>query len=207
MLIVENLAGHVRPQDIAGKDADSLVLTSEQRRWVRGQFTTSKGRQIALALPTGTSLEPGVIVCVQPEWYLAIEAAPEPVLAIFPSDYAAAVKLAFEVVLKTPVRIGLHGIALYNCDRNLVWGTAVNSLDLSAGRHTFVHALPSLPLRPGPYSWRVSLWDEHGLVDDWQCVPEMLVATEPLTHPNDEWAGVLNIPAVFSVLAGSDAME
>ena len=117
------------------------------------------------------------------------------------------VKLAFEVVLKTPVRIGLHGIALYNCDRNLVWGTAVNSLDLSAGRHTFVHALPSLPLRPGPYSWRVSLWDEHGLVDDWQCVPEMLVATEPLTHPNDEWAGVLNIPAVFSVLAGSDAME
>ena len=97
MLIVEKLAGHVHAEEIAGKDSDSLVLNSEQRRWVRGQFTTSKGRQIALALPTGTTLEPGAIVCVEPGWYLRIEAAPEPVLAIFPPDYAAAVKIAFEV--------------------------------------------------------------------------------------------------------------
>ncbi len=97
MLIVEKLAGHVHAEDVAGKDSDSLVLNSEQRRWVRGQFTTTKGRQIALALPTGTTLDPGAIVYVGPEWYLAIEAAPEPVLAIFPPDYAAAVKIAFEV--------------------------------------------------------------------------------------------------------------
>jgi lipopolysaccharide transport system ATP-binding protein len=114
------------------------------------------------------------------------------------------VKLAFEVVLNTPLRIGHHGIALYNSDRNLVWGTAVSNLELLPGTHTFVHELPSLPLRPGPYTWRVSLFDEHGLLDDWQCVPEMLVATEPVTHPSDEWAGLLNIPEEFSVLSGPD---
>jgi lipopolysaccharide transport system ATP-binding protein len=113
------------------------------------------------------------------------------------------VKLAFEVVLNTPLRIGHHGIALYNSDRNLLWGTAVSNLELLPGTHTFVHELPTLPLRPGPYTWRVSLFDEHGLLDDWQCVPEMLVATEPVTHPSDEWAGLLNIPEEFSVLSDS----
>jgi len=114
------------------------------------------------------------------------------------------VRLAFEVVLNVPLRIGQHGSALYNIDRNLVWGTAVRNLELPPGTHTFVHELPSLPLRPGPYVWRVSLFDEHGLLDDWQCVPEMLVVTEPVTHPSDEWAGLLNIPEEFSVLSESD---
>jgi lipopolysaccharide transport system ATP-binding protein len=114
------------------------------------------------------------------------------------------VKLEFEVVLGAPLRIGLHGIALYNSDRNLLWGTAVSNLELRPGKHTFTHELPSLPLRPGPYTWRVSLFDEHGLLDDWQCVPEMLVATQPVTHPSDEWAGLLNIPEQFSVRSESD---
>jgi lipopolysaccharide transport system ATP-binding protein len=114
------------------------------------------------------------------------------------------VKLGFEVMLKNPLRMGTHGIALYDSERNLIWGTAAYNLELPAGMHTFVHELPSLPLRPGPYSWRVCLYDENGLLDDWQCVPEMLVATEPVTHPKDEWAGVLNIPTEFSVLSGTN---
>ena len=117
------------------------------------------------------------------------------------------VKFAFEVVLNAPLRIGHHGIALYNSDRSLLWGAAVNNLELPSGTHTFVHELPTLPLRPGPYIWRVSLFDEHGLLDDWQCVPEMLVATEPVTHPSDEWAGLLNIPDEFSVLSKSGERE
>jgi len=117
------------------------------------------------------------------------------------------VKLAFEIELNAPLRMGTHGIALYNGERNLVWGTAVYNIELPSGAHSFVHELPSLPLRPGPYSWRVTLYDEHGLLDDWQCVPEMLVTTEPVTHPRDEWAGVLNIPAEFSVLSGTGASK
>jgi urease accessory protein len=97
MLIIEQLAPPVAPADLAVKQRDSLVLTSEQRRWARGRFTTTHAREIALALPTGTTLEPGSIVWVGPIWYLVIEAAPESVLAILPADSRAAVRIAFEV--------------------------------------------------------------------------------------------------------------
>jgi urease accessory protein len=97
VLVVDRLTHHVHPNETLGKESDSLVLTSEQRRWVRGRFTTAKGREIALALPTGSTLEPGSILWVGPEWYLTVEAAPEPVLVIFPADRKDSVRIAFEV--------------------------------------------------------------------------------------------------------------
>lgn len=114
------------------------------------------------------------------------------------------VRIRFNLSLNSRVRIGHHGIALYNSDRQLVWGTAIDNLELLPGTHTLVHELPSLPLRPGPYTWKVSLYDENGLLDAWECVPEMLVATEPVTHVKDEWAGLLNIPAEFSVVSKTE---
>ncbi|MGB6199882.1 MAG: urease accessory protein UreE [Candidatus Acidiferrales bacterium] len=97
MLIIVQIASSAARAELARKQRDSLILTSEQRRWVRGRFTTTLGREIALALPTGTTLEPGTIAWVESDWYLAIEAAPEPVLAIVPADTRAAVRIAFEV--------------------------------------------------------------------------------------------------------------
>lgn len=117
------------------------------------------------------------------------------------------VKVKFNLALNVPLRIGHHGIALYNIDRQLIWGTAIDNLELPPGMYSFVHELPSLPLRPGPYSWKVSLYDEGVLLDAWDCVPEMLVATEPVTHAKDEWAGLLNIPDEFSVVAEAGRAE
>jgi urease accessory protein len=97
MLIIVQIAPPNASSDIEGKQRDSLILSSEQRRWVRGRFTTTGGREIALALPTGTTLEPDSIAWVGPDWYLAIEAAPESVLAIVPADSRASVRIAFEV--------------------------------------------------------------------------------------------------------------
>jgi len=34
-------------------------------------------------------------------------------------------------------------------------------------------------------------------VDLWDCVPEMIVASENFQHPQDEWSGILNIPVIF----------
>ena len=56
-----------------------------------------EGTKNRIALPTGTTLAPDAILWVEPEWYLRVEAAIEPVLEIFPSDYNEAVKIAFEV--------------------------------------------------------------------------------------------------------------
>jgi urease accessory protein len=96
-LIIDRLHSAVNHAELCAKEEDKLVLTWEQRRWMRGRFTTLKGRKIGIALPTGTTLVPGTILHVGADWYLKIEAAIEPVLEILPSDYNEAVKIAFEV--------------------------------------------------------------------------------------------------------------
>ena len=76
---------------------DTLRLTWEERRWTRKRAVTTAGREVALALPTGTVLEPGDVLAVEEGWYLAVEARPEPVLVLFPESYEAAVRIAFDV--------------------------------------------------------------------------------------------------------------
>ena len=82
---------------VAGKARDTLRLTWEERRWTRKRAVTTAGREVALALPTGTVLEPGDVLAVEEGWYLAVEARPEPVLMLFPESYEAAVRIAFDV--------------------------------------------------------------------------------------------------------------
>jgi urease accessory protein len=96
-LIIERQEPQVNPDDLRAKEEDKLVLTWEQRRWLRGRYTTAKGRKIGIALPTGAALAPGVVLYVAPDWFLRIEAAIEPVLEVSPSGYEAAMKIAFEV--------------------------------------------------------------------------------------------------------------
>jgi lipopolysaccharide transport system ATP-binding protein len=107
------------------------------------------------------------------------------------------VTVKFIVQVNQPVRSGHHGIALYDSELRLMWGTEANSIRLDPGIHQFVYTFPSLPLRPGLYSWQVSLYDGSGVVDMWDCLPEFLVATAPVTHSRDEWAGILNLPSRF----------
>ena len=97
MLVVEELPSQAAAEDLRGKEADRLLLTWEQRRWARDRFATAKGREIALALPTGTTLEPGHTLCVGADWYLKVEAVLEPLLAICPRNREEAIRIAFEV--------------------------------------------------------------------------------------------------------------
>jgi urease accessory protein len=96
-LIIDRLPEPVNQGDLLEKEEDKLVLGWEQRRWMRGRFTTERGRKIGIALPTGTMIAPGAILHMGEDWYLKMEAAIEPVLEIVPSDSAEAVKIAFEV--------------------------------------------------------------------------------------------------------------
>ena len=106
-------------------------------------------------------------------------------------------RVRFRVEVTRPIRNGEHGIALYNAERQLIWGWAVPKLDLEAGIHEFVHEFPALPVRPGSYQWQVTLTDENQLFDSWDCSPEMVVETEQHQHYLDEWNGILNVPATF----------
>jgi lipopolysaccharide transport system ATP-binding protein len=110
--------------------------------------------------------------------------------------------IKFTVELNRPIHAGHHGIALRNADNQLMWAWATNDVELDGGSHEFHYTFPMLPVRPGPYTWHVSLYDDGSLVDAWECLPEMIVATEIHQHARDEWNGVLNVPCKFEVLEG-----
>jgi hypothetical protein len=117
-------------------------------------------------------------------------------------DTLGPLTIKFVIELNRPVRIGHHGIALRNVDNQLMWAWERNDVELGPGQHEFHYTFPMLPVRPGPYTWHVSLYDDGQLVDVWDCLPEMIVATEIHQHSRDEWNGVLNIPCKFEVLEG-----
>lgn len=117
------------------------------------------------------------------------------------------VTIKFVVEVERPVRTGHHGIALRNVENQLIWAWAANDVELPIGEHEFCYTFPMLPLRPGPYAWHVSLYDEGNLVDVWDCLPSMVVATEIYQHPRDEWNGILNVPCNFKVLEGNELGE
>jgi lipopolysaccharide transport system ATP-binding protein len=109
------------------------------------------------------------------------------------------VTLKFIVVVHQPIRRGHHGIALFNAERQLIWAWAAENLQLEIGKHDLCYTFPMLPLRPGPYSWHVSLYEEGQEVDAWECLPEMVVATETHQHQYDHWNGILNMPSRFEI--------
>jgi urease accessory protein UreE len=73
MLIVYDPVDSLAAEDIGSKEEDTL------------------------ALPTGTPLVPGTIILVEKDWYLRIEAMPEPLIAVTPENSQDAIRLAFEI--------------------------------------------------------------------------------------------------------------
>jgi urease accessory protein len=95
--IITDSRVHVREGELAGRERDVLVLTAEERRWGRRRVVTRGGRELALALPTGSALTPDDVLHVGPDWYVVIEAAPEAVLAVTPRSREEGLRVAFEV--------------------------------------------------------------------------------------------------------------
>lgn len=109
------------------------------------------------------------------------------------------VTVKFILEVNEPVQIGHHGITLFGSENQMIWGTAADNLRLSPGHCEFVYTLPFLPLRPGIYFWHLSLYDGRDMLDIWDSVPELVVATRPMGHRSDEWSGLLNMPCQFSI--------
>jgi ABC-type polysaccharide/polyol phosphate transport system ATPase subunit len=112
-------------------------------------------------------------------------------------DGFGSVTFESSLLVKEDIRDGVHGIALFNSDHQLIWATSVDKLELKSGSYNLRFKLPSLLLRPGIYHWDVSIWEGGRCFDRWACVPDMIVGTKPVTHPQEEWQGLLNIPWEF----------
>ena len=114
------------------------------------------------------------------------------------------VTIRIRVRVTRPLRGGFHGILLYNQAYQIMWSMDLYNLRLDPGEVDFVHTLPSLPLQPGRYSWRLSIFDDHGIVDEWMAQPDLQLATTPVSHPDDAWQGVLNLPTDFRIQPVAD---
>lgn len=96
-MIVVDRTLEVAPSHLRGKERDTLAATWEERRRVRRRARTAKGREVALALPTGSLLMCGALLWVDEDFYVEVEALPEPLLAVHPRHRREALRVAFEV--------------------------------------------------------------------------------------------------------------
>jgi lipopolysaccharide transport system ATP-binding protein len=117
---------------------------------------------------------------------------------ILPSDGEAT--LSFILRVNRPLKSVIHAINLYDQDRRVLWGNDFDAVTLEPGLYEMRHTIPTLPLRPGVYSWRIGLYEGGLPLDDWECVPQMHVTAVPVSHSRDDSAGVLNIPSKLEIL-------
>lgn len=108
------------------------------------------------------------------------------------------VTVSFALEVADRVERAEYGIALFNSERQLMWARAELGISLTDGVNFFIHTFPSLPLKPGGYQWQVSISDSDGMLDLWDAIPEMTIATESNQHYLDEWNGPLNVPSRFA---------
>jgi urease accessory protein len=94
-----------------GLERDAIVLGWEDRRKPRQRLTTKEGTEIALGLSTGTILKDGDILYIDDRCYIAVEAAKEDVIVIYPEDIEEGAVIAYELGNRhLPISIGKENI-------------------------------------------------------------------------------------------------
>jgi hypothetical protein len=118
------------------------------------------------------------------------------------------VRFHFRLRLREPVADGHFGLSVMTESRVLLSGWGFDGIDIPAGNQEVVVRVPALPLRPGSYELSCSLFDKGNnltgghLIEHWHAAPTLVVDTMPVSHPQDRWAGILNIPGELRVLPG-----
>ncbi len=111
--------------------------------------------------------------------------------------------IEIDATLANPVANAHLGVSVLDEEDQVVVGWAFEPITLAAGRQVLAVTVDQLPIRPGTYRLSFALFN-HGnnltggkLVEKWTAVPGLMIDTPPVAHPQDEWAGVLNVPATF----------
>ncbi|HZP39868.1 MAG TPA: hypothetical protein VFE48_25630 [Methylomirabilota bacterium] len=81
-IVVARLPAHDDPSAPQGHEADAVLRTNEERRRVPRRVVMRAGRELILLLPPGEALAPGRPLHVGAGWYVTVEVASEPPLAV-----------------------------------------------------------------------------------------------------------------------------
>jgi lipopolysaccharide transport system ATP-binding protein len=118
-------------------------------------------------------------------------------------DTSRPFRIRIDATLTQPVTNGHLGVSVLGEDDEVVVGWAFEPVSLGTGRQVLDVTVDQLPIRPGTYRLSLALFN-HGnnltggkLLEKWTAVPGLMIDTPPVAHPQDEWAGVLNVPATF----------
>ncbi len=109
-----------------------------------------------------------------------------------------------DVHLREPVVRGHYGVGIIDGDDMVMAGWAFEPMTLPAGRHVLDVSVSMLPLKPGTYNVSFALFNGGNnltngkLIEKWIATPALTLDVEPVAHPQDEWAGILNVPAALS---------
>ncbi len=103
------------------------------------------------------------------------------------------VRVKFLLNVHKSINKAMHGIALYDTNHQLLWGTTSYDVAFEKGINKITYDLDSLPLKPGAYQWLVSLFDERGNIESNYLFPELQISTTALSTAPDDWAGILNV--------------
>ena len=110
----------------------------------------------------------------------------------------------FHLRLREAVAQGHFGIAILNDSAAVLAGWGFDNIDIpAANKKSPCAARPAAA--PRSYSLTCSLFNRGNnltggqLIEQWYALPSLIVDTRPVSHPQDRWAGVLNIPAEFRV--------
>jgi lipopolysaccharide transport system ATP-binding protein len=109
------------------------------------------------------------------------------------------VSVQFSIRVIKPIKHVHHGVLLFNNTNQIIWSAARNNLSLEPGIRELSYDFPSLPLRPGSYSWLVSLWDDRGSIDELRCFPPLVIAAPSWMHPLAHLEGLINMKYEFKV--------
>jgi lipopolysaccharide transport system ATP-binding protein len=110
------------------------------------------------------------------------------------------VALDFLLRVTRPIGEAQAGVAILDADGQVFWSSFAQGLSFAEGSYRMSFRLSGLPIKPGHYLVKVSLLDQDGYYDLWDCTPLLEVATDFVNHPSDQWSGVLNLPAEFHLL-------
>ena len=99
---------HIKPEH----QVIHLAMTSTERQKVRRKLTASDGLELALELPTGTTLQVGQVLFMRDNTVYVVSAAPEDVLLVRPRNLQEAAHIGHMIGnLHRDVDISEDGIA------------------------------------------------------------------------------------------------
>ncbi len=117
------------------------------------------------------------------------------------TDGLSPASLVLTMRLREDINDAHLGIHILDQDNCILASWGFDGLTLPRGVLELKLAIPSLPLSPGVYSLTTSLFKDGNnltggrLVDRWHAHPSLIVQATEVSHPQDEWSGVLNLPA------------